>query len=237
MTRQVLAEPSADLYDKSWANLADGTPLVTGEARQRGQLVLFHVTPEATWSNLPISGSFVDMLHRIISLSNSSGPTANDTRESGSAALPPHLTLSAEGTLVPPNGDTKPLLIRSGTSPEVSFDNPPGFYGVEDAMVAFNLFKPDGEIKPLIRPDLTIPVMTARYAVDESRAASWAALCSRIIASLPRMPSPSCGLVVICASALSPDSNRSVLGNPHAGSCWRLRSLARPRTAKRQQTR
>ncbi|ATU90871.1 DUF4159 domain-containing protein [Phyllobacterium zundukense] len=168
VTRQVLAEPSADLYDKSWANLADGTPLVTGEARQRGQLVLFHVTPEATWSNLPISGSFVDMLHRIISLSNSSGPTMDDNRANGSGVLPPYLILSAEGALIPPNGDTKPLPIRNGAGPQVSFDNPPGFYGVEDAMMAFNLFNPDGEIKPLIRPDLTIPVMTARYAVDES---------------------------------------------------------------------
>ena len=53
-------------------------------------------------------------------------------------------------------------------TPQVSFDNPPGFYGVEDAMTALNLFKPDGEIKPLVRPDLAFPVMTARYAVDES---------------------------------------------------------------------
>ena len=168
VTRQVLAEPSSDLYDKSWANLADGTPLVTGETRARGQLVLFHVTPEATWSNLPISGSFVDMLHRLVSLSNAAGPLANDNGASGSRVLPPYLTLNAEGSLVPPNGDTRPLLIATGASPQVSFDNPPGFYGVEDAMTALNLFKPDGEIKPLIRPDLAFPVTTARYAVDES---------------------------------------------------------------------
>ncbi|HMF67879.1 MAG TPA: DUF4159 domain-containing protein [Phyllobacterium sp.] len=168
VTRQVLAEPSSDLYDKSWANLADGTPLVTGETRERGQLVLFHVTPEATWSNLPISGSFVDMLHRLVSLSNAAGPLATDSSASGSHVLPPYLTLNAEGSLIPPNGDTRPLLIRNGVSPQVSFDNPPGFYGVEDAMTAPNLFKPDGEIKPLVRPDLAFPVTTARYAVDES---------------------------------------------------------------------
>ena len=54
--RQVLAEPSPDLFEKSWANLADGTPLVTGEARGQGEIVLFHVTPGVDWSNLPISG-------------------------------------------------------------------------------------------------------------------------------------------------------------------------------------
>jgi hypothetical protein len=168
VTRQVLAEPSSDLYDKSWANLADGTPLVTGETRKRGQLVLFHVTPEATWSNLPISGSFVDMLHRIVALSRNAGPIAGSNGADVSRALPPYLTLNAEGSLTPPGGDARPLITRAGQNPQVSFDNPPGFYGVEDAMSALNLFKPDGEIKPLARPDLTIPVVTARYAVDES---------------------------------------------------------------------
>lgn len=168
VTRQVLAEPSSDLYDKSWANLADGTPLVTGETRERGQLVLFHVTPEATWSNLPISGSFVDMLHRIVSLSANAGSIAEAKGANASKALPPYLTLNAEGALSPPNGDTRPLLLTAGTTPQVTFENPPGFYGVEDAMTALNLFKPDGEIKPLIRPQMAFPVTTALYAVDES---------------------------------------------------------------------
>ncbi len=168
VTRQVLAEPSSDLYDKSWANLADGTPLVTGETRQRGQLVLFHVTPEATWSNLPISGSFVDMLHRLVALSRNAGPAANGNGASASRAFPPYLILNAEGGLMPPTGDAKPLITKPGETPQVSFDNPPGFYGVEDAMSALNLFRPDGEIKPLARPDMSFPVTTARYAVDES---------------------------------------------------------------------
>ena len=168
VTRQVLAEPSSDLYDKSWANLADGTPLVTGETRKRGELVLFHVTPEATWSNLPISGSFVDMLHRLVSLSRNAGPATNAAGGDTARALPPYLALNADGTLMPPNGDVKPLITKAGETPQVSFDNPPGFYGVEDAMSALNLFHPDGEIKPLARPDLKFPVTTARYAVDES---------------------------------------------------------------------
>ncbi|EJN04406.1 DUF4159 domain-containing protein [Phyllobacterium sp. YR531] len=167
VTRQVLADPSADLFEKSWANLADGTPLVTGETRERGQLVLFHVTPEATWSNLPISGSFVDMLHRIVSLSTNAGSITQDNGASGAKALPPYLTLNGEGALMPPNQDTRPLT-ATDSNPPVTFENPPGFYGVEDAMTALNLFKPDGEINPLIRPELNFPVTTARYAVDES---------------------------------------------------------------------
>lgn len=59
--RQVLAEPTPDLAERTWASLADGTPLVTMKQLASGQIVLFHVTAEATWSDLPISGTFVDM--------------------------------------------------------------------------------------------------------------------------------------------------------------------------------
>jgi hypothetical protein len=41
VTRQVLAEPTSDIVERTWANLADGTPLVTGARRERGTVVLF----------------------------------------------------------------------------------------------------------------------------------------------------------------------------------------------------
>src|SRR5438552_10524622 len=53
ITRQVLAEPDAGLTTRSWATLADGTPLVTGEHRGKGILTLFHVSADARWSDLP----------------------------------------------------------------------------------------------------------------------------------------------------------------------------------------
>ncbi len=34
-----------------------------------GRIVLFHVTANADWSNLPLSGLFVDMLRRLVALS------------------------------------------------------------------------------------------------------------------------------------------------------------------------
>jgi hypothetical protein len=67
--RQVLAEPSAQLAGRSWARLADGTPLVTAESRGAGRIVLFHVTATAEWSDLPLSGLFVQMLRRLVALS------------------------------------------------------------------------------------------------------------------------------------------------------------------------
>ena len=73
MTRQVLAEPEAGLAEKTWARLADGTPLVTAERRGKGLIVLFHVTADTTWSNLPLSGLFVDMLRRIVAEADAPG--------------------------------------------------------------------------------------------------------------------------------------------------------------------
>ena len=68
ISRQVLAEPEPGLAGKTWARLADGTPLVTADRRGKGLIVLFHVTADTTWSNLPLSGLFVDMLRKIVAL-------------------------------------------------------------------------------------------------------------------------------------------------------------------------
>ena len=65
---QVLAEPSPDLSKRVWAALDDGTPLVTAKPLGDGEVVLFHVTSDAEWSSLPLSGLFVEMLGRLIAL-------------------------------------------------------------------------------------------------------------------------------------------------------------------------
>ncbi|WP_164133785.1 hypothetical protein, partial [Stenotrophomonas maltophilia] len=76
----------------------------------------------ATWSNLPISGSFVDMLHRIVTLSRNTGPSPQENGAGASRAFPPYLTLNAEGALTPPGADAKPLILKPGETGMVSFD-------------------------------------------------------------------------------------------------------------------
>jgi hypothetical protein len=71
--RQVLAEPSATLPSRVWASLEDGTPLVTANAQGKGLVVLFHVTANADWSNLPLSGLFVEMLKRLADMAPAAG--------------------------------------------------------------------------------------------------------------------------------------------------------------------
>ncbi len=76
--RQVLAEPDRGLAQKSWARLSDGTPLVTAERRGKGLIVLFHVNADTSWSNLPISGIFVDMLKRVCAMAGESVPASGE---------------------------------------------------------------------------------------------------------------------------------------------------------------
>ena len=167
VSRQILAEPTPDIVERTWASLADGTPLVTGARRDKGTIVLFHITPAATWSNLPISGTFVEMLRRIVQLSRNQG-TAAANQEGAVASLAPYRMIAADGRLVPPAPDTKPLLTGRGDAP-VTIENPPGLYGAEEGVVAHNLLQQDATFAPLVRPEITVPVTNVRYAFDESR--------------------------------------------------------------------
>ena len=145
--RQVLAEPTPDLAERTWASLADGTPLVTTGPLGSGRMVLFHVSAETGWSNLPLSGDFVEMLRRTVQLSRGGGVSTGDGGQA--QALPPYRLMTANGTLAAATGEAKPLAAGSGAQKIASFDNPPGLYGTEDGYVAHNLFPPGHEIRPL----------------------------------------------------------------------------------------
>ncbi|RVN55620.1 DUF4159 domain-containing protein [Sinorhizobium meliloti] len=164
--RQVLAEPTADLAERTWANLADGTPLVTTATRGAGRIVLFHVSAEATWSNLPISGHFVEMLRRSVQLSRGGG-IASDGKAVKAQTLPPYRLLNADGVLVAETGNARPLDIVPGKAPVATADNPPGLYGSEDGFTALNLLPRDAELK---RIDMTTagPHTSERLAGAES---------------------------------------------------------------------
>ncbi|WP_139976869.1 DUF4159 domain-containing protein [Ochrobactrum sp. CGA5] len=165
ITRQVLAEPSFDLNDKAYAVLQDGTPLVTGERRGRGNIVLFHISPDASWSSLPISGSFVEMLRRIVSLSQRSGAQ----EKQASVSFPPYQLLSASGTLTPPTSEAKPLIVEKNEQPSVSINTPPGFYGNEDGLKALNIFEGANiRLQPIAQPTLSVGITPASYTSDQS---------------------------------------------------------------------
>jgi len=68
VSKQVMAEPGIETDTRTWARLEDGSPVVTSVALGEGRLVLFHVTAGPDWSNLALSGLYVDMLQRLLPL-------------------------------------------------------------------------------------------------------------------------------------------------------------------------
>jgi Domain of unknown function (DUF4159)/Aerotolerance regulator N-terminal len=153
VNRQVLAEPDALLSDRTWATLADGTPLVTAQRRGKGLLILFHVTADTRWSDLPLSGAFVDMLRRIVSLSGSAAAsdaatgTAAANESNAAQFVPPTRVLDGFGAFSVPPPTAKP--VRSNFSGRADADHPPGFYGPPEGLVAVNTLAPADRPAPL----------------------------------------------------------------------------------------
>ncbi|WP_042702336.1 DUF4159 domain-containing protein, partial [Azospirillum sp. B506] len=142
VNRQVLAEPALDLADRTWARLADGTPLVTSQKRGDGWIVLVHTTASPDWSNLPLSGLFVDMLRRLVALSG------GVTGASATASLDPVEVLDGTGRLVPPPPTAFPIP-GNAAADVIGPRHPPGFYGTDDARRALNLSAAVTSIDPL----------------------------------------------------------------------------------------
>lgn len=148
VTRQVLAEPNAALATRSWASLEDGTPLVTGEHRGKGVVSLFHVSADMRWSDLPMSGSFVEMLRRIVDVAGyTSTPGAGVAGETGAETVAPLRTLDGFGAFGPPPSTAKPL--RADFRDRATPDHPPGFYGPADGPLAVNALAAADRIAPL----------------------------------------------------------------------------------------
>jgi hypothetical protein len=148
VSRQVLAEPDAVLATKSWASLEDGTPLVTGERRGKGMVSLFHVSADMRWSDLPMSGSFVEMLRRIVDMSGyTSNPGAGVASEANAETVAPLRTLDGFGAFGPPPSTAKPM--QADYRDRATIDYPPGFYGPADGPLAVNTLAAADRIAPL----------------------------------------------------------------------------------------
>ncbi len=161
VNRQVLADPTVATDAEVWATLGDGTPLVTAAKHGQGWIVLFHVTANSNWSNLPLSGLFVEMLRRAIALGQrqvvaeagdeEEGATveAATVTSSSATALAPIQTLDGFGQLIPPPLRAAPIAPDKIDQTVPGPDHPPGYYGPSDSVRALNLVTPDTALTPL----------------------------------------------------------------------------------------
>ncbi len=143
---QVVAQPAPDLAARTLAALEDGTPLVTQRQKGDGRVVLFHVTANAEWSTLPLSGLFVQMLERLSISANPAGPEAV---LEGRMWMPDR-TLDGFGRLV----DAELVAPVSGErlAKPVGLDARPGLYSSGDLSVAINVLQADSTLAALDLP-------------------------------------------------------------------------------------
>lgn len=164
---QVLAEPDPDLSDRTLASLDDGTPLVTRAALGEGQVVLFHVTANAEWSGLPLSGLFVEMLDRL-AISSRPNQTAAE------ALVGSVWTIDRE---LDAFGDLRAIADAPGVPGErlaagqVAHDMPPGLYSSDARRKALNVVGPDRALEPARWP--ASATVRALAAVPELRLMGW----------------------------------------------------------------
>ncbi len=119
--RQVLAEPGPELAAATLATLEDGTPIITGRRLGEGWLLLVHTTANTSWTSLPLSRLFIDIMRRTIALA----PGVGGRPEGMLRAV---RTLDGFGRLGRPAADLLPLPARELAEATPGPDTPPGLW-------------------------------------------------------------------------------------------------------------
>jgi len=124
VSKQVMAEPGIETDSRTWARLEDGSPVVTSVGLGQGRVVLFHVTAGPDWSNLALSGLYVDMLQRLLPLAK--GRTVEQTESTANWML--DRELDAFGRLQSPPPGLPTLTNEKFETISASLEARPGTY-------------------------------------------------------------------------------------------------------------
>lgn len=164
VSRQILAEPEAELARKTWAALEDGTPVVTGERRGDGMLAMVHVTADTTWSNLPLSGLFVEMLRRVVNLAGT-GPAEAPGEDARVETLSPTRVLDGQGAFRSPPATAQP--VARNFAGRATLAHPPGIYGPAEGSLAVNALNPADTLRAIDLPGLGAPILAVDRPVAQ----------------------------------------------------------------------
>lgn len=142
VSSQVVAQPDPGLAERAIASLEDGTPLATRKTIGQGQVVLFHVTANAEWSNLPLSGLFMQMLERLAVSSLMERPEAEELE---GTVWQPQEILDGYGSL--DRADTLPSVMGPNlVSKPLGPSLRPGLYAGQSRTLARNVVEQDTQI-------------------------------------------------------------------------------------------
>ncbi|HHL43309.1 MAG TPA: DUF4159 domain-containing protein [Hellea balneolensis] len=133
--KQIMARPGSQTDARTWARLTDGSPIVTSGKFGLGRIVLFHVTAGPEWSDLPLSGLYVNMLKRILPLAR---PNVTTTTSKGTGDWTPQRTLDGFGRLGTPPITATPIANADFAKTVPSLEHPPGLYQQGTRRAALN---------------------------------------------------------------------------------------------------
>lgn len=221
VSSQVIAEPDPTLAARVIAQLSDGTPLVTRAMRGEGQVVLMHVTANAEWSSLPLSGLFVQMLER---LAISTRRAAPDSEALAGTLWQPSRVLDAYGTFT----DAATLAGVAGEKLGLGTPGPglpPGLYRSDDRQVALNVIGAQTSLSPASWPGRIS--VEGLQTTRETALKGWVlmlgllVLMVDVLASLAlagRLRGPRTGIAALLAALLSLSPEAAVFAQtPPAG--------------------
>lgn len=159
VTRQALAVPTPDVFEKTWISLEDGTPFVTAGKKGKGDIVLIHTTAGPSGSTLCYSGFYVEMLERLAS---------NAGLYSAQADVSDKLVLQRKmdgfGRLESVSTREKETAAISAAAFSPSPETPPGIYSDGRTETIFNLSDRLGMMMPL----RDIPSDATRLSLDHA---------------------------------------------------------------------
>jgi hypothetical protein len=139
-----------------WAELEDGTPLVSASQQGKGWIVLFHTTAGPGWSDVAFSGLQIGMLRRAIAQATTSALPASQI--SATVPLKPVLLVDGAGRLRPPNSDDRTLAPQEAANPKADVWRWPGVYQGGGARVVLQpapaglVLAPLGRLPAGVRP-------------------------------------------------------------------------------------
>ena len=169
VSRQLLAEPDVNLAAKTWASLADGTPLITSAKHGAGRIVLFHVTANADWSNLPLTGTFAQILQRLAELAPAAGnPAASNESAVIEGDFAPQLLMNGTGELVNPWRNVKSIAAKDLAAASATPETPAGLYMRGTQTRAVNLHVEAKDLAPM-SANLGIKEIKPAETVDYSK--------------------------------------------------------------------
>jgi hypothetical protein len=206
---QILAQPDPQLTERTIAALEDGTPLMTRKEVGAGQVVLVHVTSNAEWSSLPLSGLFVQMLER---LAVSTKPAQPEAADLAGQTWVPEIVLDAYGQTADagelPGVPGEDLAEAVASGPTLALQ--PGLYAGSDRRVALNTIGADTELLAATWPS-GVPVDALEGRVAQALKGAFLAvalgfLLIDVLASLwlaGRLSGLRRGVAVLAVAALS----------------------------------